>query len=405
MGYPHTTTLNSSDARLTLPQAPEKKMSTIRPIGRWLIRILVSLSSFSTITGSLGLAAEPSGNSSSYQSTPDSQESLLGQLWPLKATVVAGGKLRLVLAPCAPTDLSLFPTTPANELPPRLIKKCKAGWFQDDKTVRWFVNGIPNGSDNIGTIVSNQRPLAVTAVYHAPAQAAQTLPVTVSVEYPPFTSEKNSHTLVSTITVINPPKCEDYRDVSEMTGHMHFTYNFAGADNQGNNLRLNQSAAVSGILTRSSESNGERLVWRGPIHHSASLGDGRTLGKAQLSLKGTGIPDNTSEMVLWMQLSDCTYRAGVTVGIKTEESIRIGFVAIPEQKGSGRVGSVQTGVRPIADGMSGSIEMTVSEQPPPKETDDRYHPGGLGTAFITQGFATEDSAGKADVSWSFGPIK
>lgn len=347
------------------------------------------------------------GSAPAHASTSGSKEERVSKLFPTAAVVMAGGEIELVAESCLKTASPVASASPSEDQAVSRLDRCKEIDASNADDTMWSITGNSPDYEDLGTLepASNTNSGTLRAIYRAPAKVPATNPVTVSVEYQTAGDEAKKLVLVSHMTVIDPPKCQEYRNVTEITGHMHFAYNFMGTNSRGDSMKLSQSATVAGVLRQSDGSNSERLMWRGPIQHSALLSDGRTMGGAQISLKGTSVPHKSSEMVLQMRLSDCTYQAGLLVSVETGETIRIGFVAIPEQNAVGQVGSVRIGVRPIKDGLSGSALMPVGEQADLKETDDRYYPGGLGKDFLAQGFATVDSTGKAEASWSFGPVK
>ncbi len=345
---------------------------------------------------------------SSPEAQPDGPSA---KLWPATVIVTTGGAVELVIEVCMPLRSKSIQTGRAQGPEEEQVKpvvECKPAVFGTDDAIRWSVNGVAGGSEATGTVTpfpqEDQSRNILRALYRAPVKVLGK-PVAVSVEYEPAGSAAKKMALSRDVEVIDLPTCKELPDIDQLVGHVRFDYRFQGANHKKDILALNQMALVSANLARSPESNPQHIIWRGRPQHFVSLNDVHGMAGAQTILKDKGSPNDRSELVVTLKLSDCTYSAVLHVGVDAAEALNVMGVAVPVKKGDVQAGSVHLGNRSIAGGLSGSVQATATNRAAANELEDLYCPGGLGSSFMAQGFATEETSGTATISWSLAPAK
>ncbi len=333
------------------------------------------------------------------------------KLWPETVIVTAGGAIELVIEICTP------PRSKPNqagrvqnpeEQHAKPVVECKPAVLGTDDEIRWSVNGVPGGSEAAGTVTpvpeDDQSRNILRALYRAPVKVSGK-PVVVSVEYESGGGSAKKMALSRNVDVIDSPMCKEIPNIDQLIGYVRFDYRFHGTNSKKDILTLDQMALVSTSLARSSESDSQHIIWRGRPQHLVYLNDVHGMAGAQTILKDKGSPNDRSELVVTFMLSDCSYSAMLNVGVDAAETLNVMGVAVPVKKGDVPVGSVHLGNRSIAGGLGGAVQAAATSRAAANEMENLYRPGGLGSSFMEQGFATEETSGTATISWSFAPVK
>jgi hypothetical protein len=316
------------------------------------------------------------------------------QLYPVTAQVAVNQSLDLKVIRCP-----RIPDPGTNETV--YVGDCVSEVLPGSYVDGWAVNGVIGGgsaSGTIGPVADSPDDKAAKAYYAAPAAVPAVNPVAISVDYQDKAPGSPQLQLVSNVTIVPGGGCGWLHGAKTLSYEIEMQYSFAGSGPLGV-LALEQRGLIIGEMTQLFD--GEQYgTWRGlTTQGSANLSDQHTFGDTTTRLVGngapalgTGIDDNQlSAATLVVDYQNCTYTITGQVAVLATSG-----ADAPRPR---NVAGFTRGNLPIEldSGLVGREDMRPRLQPDAAGT---YFPGGLGIGLVGDGYATETTAGTAQVRWT-----
>lgn len=324
------------------------------------------------------------------------------QLFPGKAEVAVGSELELKLMLCKQRpDMGDADTS--------VVDACEEALLTPNELENWSVNSVVGGNTTIGTITPRPSPGptqdSARALYEAPVDRPTPDTVAVSVTYNELTPGAQPMTLVSNITIVRTDQCGWMRSAPTLNFDISMEYQFQGAGPLGQ-LSLNQKGRMVGEL-KTVFQNDLQGVWQGlTTQGSVDLNDQHTVGDQTTRLFGSGAPVNgtgidanqLSGATLVVDYTTCKYALTASISVMSASGAP-DDEARPHSIGSFTRGGIL--ISPYG-GLNGLEFMPPRLEPDAAGT---YSPGGLGVGLVADGYATDESGGKARIEWAINGSK